>query len=206
VARIKYFKYGDAETDYLKSRDKVLGAAIDKIGHINRAVEGDLFLALVDSIVGQQISGKAHATIFGRMEANFAPLSPATLVTANAGDIQKCGMSMKKALYIKGIAEAADSGALNLKALKKMSDEEVKGRLVQLKGIGVWTCEMLMIFSLQRPDIVSFNDLGIIRGMKKLYSLDEVTKQEFEKHRSLYSPHASVASLYLWHIAGSEEY
>ena len=89
-----------------------------------------------------------------------------------------------------------------LKLLKTLSDEDVCKCLCKIKGIGIWTAEMLMIFSMQRPDILSYNDLAIIRGLKTLYRHKEITPAQFNKYKKRYSPYASVASLYLWEIAG----
>jgi len=109
---------------------------------------------------------------------------------------------MRKATYIQGITQAIVEGDLDLEALYTMSDEEVCAQLTKLKGIGVWTAEMILTFSLQRPDIVSFGDLAILRGMRMLYRHRELTRPLFEKYRRGYSPYGTVASLYLWAIAG----
>jgi DNA-3-methyladenine glycosylase II len=197
----RHFKYGKKEIDWLKGQDPVLGAAIDKIGHIDRAVIPDVFTALVNSIVGQQISAKAHATVWKRMVEQFSPLTAKTIGLVPVETLQSCGISMRKALYIKEIADAVLNGSLNLDALKKMSDDELCARLIQLKGIGVWTAEMLMIFSLQRPNILCWNDLAIQRGLCRVYHHRKITPKLFAKYKKRYSPYASVASLYLWAIA-----
>ena len=104
MPKSKYFKYGNKELEWLKSRDPVLGAAIDRIGHIHRAVNPDLFMALINSIIGQQISSKAQATVWKRIKERFEPLTPKTIDSASAEELQSCGISMRKAHYIKGIA------------------------------------------------------------------------------------------------------
>jgi DNA-3-methyladenine glycosylase II len=197
-----YFKYGEKEKQWLKSRDKKLGAVIDEIGHINREVNPDLFSALVNSIVGQQISTKAQKTIWGRIQEQFSPITPENINSAPIEDLQGCGISMRKAEYIKGIAESIYKGSFNLEDLYSLSDDEVCKRLCQFKGIGKWTSEMLMIFSMQRPDILSWDDLAIQRGLRMLYGHRKITPELFAKYKRRYSPHASVASLYLWAIAG----
>ena len=198
----KYFKYGKKETEWLKSQDPVLGAAINRIGHIRRTVNPDLFSALINSIVGQQISTKAQITVWNRMQERFKPLRAETIGAASPEDLQSCGISMRKAHYIKGIAEAVLDGSLDLAQLNKLSDEDVCKRLIQIKGIGVWTAEMLMIFSMQRKDILSWGDLAIQRGLRILYKKREITPKLFDKYKKRYSPYASVASLYLWTISG----
>ena len=197
-----YFSYGDKEVNWLKSKDKVLAEAIDQIGHINRPINPNLFFSLVDCIVGQQISAKAHATIRKRMQEKFGEeLTPVSLVQASINDIQTCGMSIRKAEYIQTVANDVYGGKLDLAELVNMSDDEIKKRLVEIKGIGTWTAEMLMIFSLQRPDILSYDDLAIIRGMRMLYHHRKITPQLFKKYFRRYTPYATVASIYLWEIS-----
>lgn len=108
---------------------------------------------------------------------------------------------MRKATYIKGIGEALYRGDLDLLELREMPDEGVIEKLSSLPGIGVWTAEMLLIFSLCRPDIVSRGDLAIQRGMMKLYGLKDLSKDQFDRFRKRYSPCGSVASLYLWALS-----
>ena len=195
------FNYGDAETTHLKKRDKALGAAIDAIGPIRRETHTDLFSALVNAIVGQQISSKAQRTIWERMKGGLVEITPQTVLTCTEAELQSYGISFKKVSYIRGAAEKVVDGRLNIDALHSKSDAEVCKELVQLDGIGIWTAEMLMLFSMQRPDILSHGDLAILRGMRILYRHKEITRQIFEKYRRRYSPYGSVASLYLWAIA-----
>ena len=197
-----YFEYGEKQTDYLKKRDPALGAAIDEIGHIYRPVTPDMFTALINSVVGQQISTKAQATVWARMKDRFSPITPENIGLVSVEELQSCGISFRKASYIKEIAETVLSGNLNLGELRKQSDEEVCKRLSMMKGIGVWTAEMLMTFSMQRPNIMSIDDLAIIRGLRMLYRHRKITPALFAKYKKRYSPHATVASLYLWAIAG----
>jgi len=199
---LEIFIYGDAEITHLKKRDKRLGAAIDAIGPIRREIHPDLFTALIGAIVGQQISSKAQATINDRMKVKLGCISPQTILACTESEIQSFGMTYKKAAYIRGVAERVADGRLDISALKSKSDDEVCRELVQIDGIGVWTAEMLMLFSMQRPDILSYGDLAILRGMRMLYRHRKITRDIFEKYRRRYSPYCSVASLYLWAIAG----
>jgi DNA-3-methyladenine glycosylase II len=199
---LEIFQYGDAETSYLKARDKQLAWAIEQIGHIKREVHPDLFAALVRSIVGQQISTKAQITIWERMEAGLGKITPKTICACSKAELQRYGISFRKASYIRGAAEKIADGSFDMDALQAMSDGEVCKTLSQLNGIGVWTAEMLMLFSMRRTDIVSRGDLAILRGMRMLYHHRKITKTLFEKYRRRYSPYGSVASLYLWAIAG----
>lgn len=199
---MSFFTYGEKEIAFLRKKDKKLGFAMDEIGLIQREARPELFAALVFSIVGQQISTKAGVTICKRMEERFGLITPETLGKVDAESIQACGMSMRKATYIKDLAMEVLAGNFDMEALHDLSDEEVCKRLCTLKGIGVWTAEMLMIFSMQRPDIFSWGDLAIHRGLRMLYRHKRIDRPLFEKYRKRYSPHASVASLYLWAIAG----
>ena len=197
------FNYGEIETCHLKKRDKALGAAIDTIGPIRRKVKPDFFSALVNSIVGQQISSKAQATVWERMINGLVKITPQTVLACTEAELQSYGITFKKASYIRGAAERVADGRLDIDALYIKSDEEVCEELVKIDGVGTWTAEMLMLFSMQRPDILSYGDLAILRGMRMLYRHRKITRQLFERYRRRYSPYGSVASLYLWAIAGN---
>jgi DNA-3-methyladenine glycosylase II len=202
---MQLFQYGQTEIDYLTRRDRKLGRAIGRIGRIERPVTPDLFTALVHSIVAQQISRKAAVTVWGKLCERLLDVTPRTVAGTDVSDIQKCGMSMRKASYIKGIGEAAIRGDVDLLELRQMSDQGVIEKLSSLHGIGVWTAEMLLIFCLGRPDVVSWGDLAIRRGMMNLYGLKELSKKQFDRFRKRYSPCGSVASLYLWALSGRQQ-
>ena len=197
----RYFKYGKKEIEWLKSRDPKLGKAMDRIGKVKREVNPDLFSSLVNSIIGQQISTKAQVTVWTRLNKKVKPLTPKAIELLSPEELQPVGISMRKALYIKGIAKAVLNKSLDLAQLPMLSDDEVCDKLTELNGIGRWTAEMLMIFSMQRKNILSYGDLGIIRGLKTLYKKTTISKEQFAKYRERYSPYASVASLYLWVIS-----
>lgn len=196
-----HFQYGQAEIDYLTRRDRKLGRAIGRIGMIERPVMPDLFKALVHSIVAQQISRKAADTVCAKLAERLSDVTPPNVAATPVSDIQKCGLSMRKARYIQGIGEATMSGRLDVLKLREMRDEEVIEKLSSFPGIGVWTAEMLLIFSLCRPDVVSWGDLAIRRGMMNLYGLNSLSKTQFDRFRKRYSPCGSVASLYLWALS-----
>lgn len=197
-----YFEYDEVSTDYLKSKDKILGKAIERIGKIERPVQGDLFESLVNSIVGQQISTAAHRTIWKRMTDCYGAVTPEKICATELNDLQKFGMSFRKADYILDNSQKILAGEFDIHSLHHKSDKEIIKELSDLKGIGVWTAEMLMIFSMQRQDILSYGDLAILRGMRLLYRHRKIDRKLFEKYRRRYSPYGSVASLYLWAIGG----
>lgn len=192
-----YFEYGETELSHLRRNDAELGRAIGRIGWLERELTPDIFEALVSSVVSQQISGKAAVTVFGRLQNVLGgSVTPAAIREKTPDEIQRCGMSKRKAGYIKALAESG----IDTELLRGLPDAEVVQRLSSLSGVGVWTAEMMLIFSLKRPDVVSYGDLGIRRGMMKLYGLSELTRAEFDMYRARYSPYGTVASLYLWEM------
>lgn len=202
----QFFPYGEQEIAYLKSRDKRLGEVIDKVGMVKRRVIPDLFAALVHSIVGQQISTKAHETIWRKMTGAFGEVTPEKVLGLSPEELQAFGITFKKVDYIRSAARKIASGEFNIHALRTMSDAEVCAKLSELDGIGVWTAEMLMLHSLQRPDVLSFGDLAVQRGLRMLYHHRKITRPLFEKYRRRYSPYGSVACIYLWAVsAGAVE-
>lgn len=197
-----YFEYGEKEQEYLKKRDPALGEVIADLGRIHREVEPDLFSAVVHQIVGQQISMAAQRTVWERMQHRFGCIAAKTMAEAEKEALKNCGLSYRKVDYIQSFARKVLTGELDLEELWELSDQEVIKRLTALKGIGVWTAEMILLFGMQRPDVVSFGDFGIRHGMRLLYGEEELTKERFDHYRERYSPYGSVASLYLWAVAG----
>lgn len=197
-----YFIYGDEEIEYLKSKDKILGKVIEKIGHIERVTDTDLFSSVVHHIIGQQISTKAQETIWQRLKDELGEVNAENIYKTDISRLQSLGMSFRKAEYIKDFADKVHSGSFNLQDISEMSDEEAIKALASLKGIGVWTAEMILLFCLQRPDIFSFDDLAIQRGLRMVYHHRKIDRKLFEKYRRRFSPYCSVASLYLWAVSG----
>ncbi len=197
-----YFEYGNKEIEFLKKRDKLLGEAIDSIGHINRAVDTDVFSSIVHHIIGQQISTAAQATIWQRLIDKIGQVNSETIHSLELNELQKLGMTFRKAGYIKDFADKVKNEEFDINSINDLPNEEIIKKLTALKGIGVWTAEMIMIFCLQRPDVLSFGDLAIHRGMRMLYHHKDIDKKRFEKYAKRYSPYSTVASLYLWAIAG----
>ena len=197
-----FFVYGETEVSYLRQKDPRLGAVIDHIGHIDRAVDTDLFSSVVHHIIGQQISTKAQATIWQRMQDTLGAVNAETILAAGVPRLQGLGMTFRKAEYITDFAEKVHTGAFDLDAVAHMRDEDAIRELSSLKGIGVWTAEMILLFCLQRPDIFSYDDLAIQRGLRMVYHHRKIDRKLFEKYRRRFSPYCSVASLYFWAVAG----
>jgi 3-methyladenine DNA glycosylase/8-oxoguanine DNA glycosylase len=198
---LSVFTYTQEELAALKKKDKKLAVAIERIGMIERGINKDIFSALIDSIVSQQISNKAAETVGNRLALLCGGITPERIHNIEIGDIQKCGMSMRKAGYIKNAGEAVHSGSLDLTAFAVMPDEEIIRQLSELPGIGIWTAEMMLIFSLERRDVLSFGDLAIRRGLCNLYGHKSLTKEQFARYKKRYSPYGSIASLYLWELS-----
>lgn len=198
------FHFTDDELDALKGKDKRLARAIEKIGRIEREGDEDIFSAVIHHIIAQQISTKAQASIWARFCALFRTLNAKSVLKAGAEKIRSCGISQRKAGYILDFANKVQSGELKMQKFDKMSDEEAIKELVKVRGIGVWTAEMILLFCMQRKDILSYDDLALQRGLKMLYGLDleaKISKDEFNTYKKKFSPYASIASLYLWEIA-----
>lgn len=201
----RYFEYDTDAVEYLKAKDKKLGAAIDAVGVVRREMdEDDLFSAIVHQIIGQQISTAAQATIWNRMRERLGEVTPSAVCAATEEGLQACGITFTKARYIKSCAEKVASGQFDLDAVREMDDAEAIVALSSLEGVGVWTAEMLLLFCLGRPDILSYGDLAIHRGMRMVYHHRKVTREMFERYRRRYSPYGSVASLYLWAISSMD--
>ncbi len=197
-----YFEYGSKELDYLKAKDKKLAWVIDSVGMITRTVDSDIFGAVVHHIIGQQISMKAQATIWQRMQELLSTVDAKSILRAGPDRLQSIGISYKKVQYLIDFATKVDSGEFNPEEIRALNDADAIKKLSSLKGIGVWTAEMILLFCLQRPNVFSFNDLAILRGLRMLYRHRKIDKRLFEKYRRRFSPYCSVASFYLWAVAG----
>ena len=196
-----YFKYGEKEISYLKNKDKKLAEVIEKVGLIERETDPELFSALVHHIVGQQISTKAQATIWERMKKSLGAVTPETILNASVDEIRSFGISLRKVEYIKDFAEKVHTGEFDIEAAEKMEDDKLIKYLTTLKGVGVWTAEMILLFCLQRPNVFSFDDLAIQRGLRMVYHHRKIDRKLFEKYKRRFTPYCSVASLYLWAVS-----
>lgn len=186
---------------YLKDKDRVLEDIFIRVTPPLWNFDSNYFLSLVESIVSQQLSIKAADAIFGRLKV----LSPDPELTAEAVlkmDPQKmrsAGLSWSKVSYIKNIAEYVLSSDKVFEKFEEMSDEEIITELTKIKGVGKWTAEMFLIFTMGRPDVFSYGDLGLKRAIQKLYGFKvEPTRKELERVSRQWRPYRSIASRYLW--------
>ena len=181
--------------------DPILNKLVKKYGAPNNFKDRSEFLyeELVESIIGQQLSGKAADTIFKRFLALYKGSkfpTPEVLLKTDAEKLRGAGMSYSKASYIKNIAQAFKDGDLDIKILKKMSDEEIVKELTKIKGVGPWTAEMILIFTFKREDVFSLGDAGLRRAIKNLYNLEK--EKDILKLAEKWKPKRSFACWYLW--------
>jgi DNA-3-methyladenine glycosylase II len=185
----------------LKKTDPVLKGLIEKIGPCRiRYLEPD-FEALVKSIVYQQLSGKVASKIFGRLSAAAGDgrLTPASALRLTPAKMRALGLSRQKIAYIRDIARQTRSGAVDFEALRAMQDDEVARVLTALKGVGVWTVHMFLIFALRREDVLPSGDLGIRAAVRKVYGLESLpSPAQVEELGEKWRPYRTIASWYLW--------
>ena len=193
------------QAEYLAKQDARLGAVIRRVGALKRRQRQghEYFQALVEEIISQQLSGRVADVITERFVALFgrAPAfpEPHEILTASDGLLRSSGMSFSKAAYIKNIARAVHEGDLVLRELNVRTDEEVITQLVGIKGIGRWTAEMFLMFSLGREDVFSAGDLGLKNAMIRLYGLrTEPDAARMKKIASRWQPYRTLACRYLW--------
>lgn len=187
--------------NHLKKSDPVLRRIIEGVGPCRMTYREPGFEALARSIVYQQLSGRVAAAILARLvaAAGNGQLTPAGILALSPEEMRSVGLSRNKAAYIRDLAERANLGELDFEAFPRMPDDEVIERLTRVKGIGVWTVQMFLIFALRRPDVLPSGDLGIRSAIRKAYGLEELPKpSEVEELGAKWRPWASVASWYLW--------
>jgi DNA-3-methyladenine glycosylase II len=189
----------------LKQSDPILAATIDRVGDCTLELEqrtGDLLSTLCESIIYQQLSGKAAATIHRRFLALYADLPGLNArVLLNTPDemLRGTGISRPKITYLKDLAQKSLDGLPTLTDLEVMEDESIIQTLTQVKGIGRWTVQMLLIFRLHRWDVLPADDLGIRSGIRKVYNLPELpNRKTVERIGQLWQPYRTIASWYLW--------
>jgi DNA-3-methyladenine glycosylase II len=186
---------------HLKARDPVLGSLIERVGPYRMEFREATFETLVRSIVFQQLSGKVARVIFDRL-AKAMPqgrLTPAGVLSLRPERMRRLGLSRQKTAYIRDLARQTAKGKITFENLPELPDEQVIERLTAVKGIGVWTAQMFLIFALKRNNVLPTGDLGIRTAIKKTYSLPELpTPREIEGMARGWHPYCTVASWYLW--------
>lgn len=159
----------------------------------------DYFLDLCRNIIGQQLSGKAAQAINKKFTEYYdSHPSPEKILKTSESDLREVGLSFSKIKYIKDLSEKSLSGELNLLEIQNMNDDEIIKSLVNVKGIGPWTAEMFLMFSLKREDVFSYGDLGLKKGLQKIYNLETVTEELAQEITNKWRPYRTYGSLALW--------
>ena len=185
----------------LRKVDPILKTVIDRVGPFKLKQTKNHYHALARAIVGQQISGHAARTIWGRLEDLSAPekLSAEVVIELSDDQLRGAGLSPQKLRYFRDLSQRIADGRLSLPKLARMSDELVVESLVEVTGVGVWTAQMFLMFSLGRADVFAPDDLGIKTAIKKLYDLEvPPNKVLAEQIAEPWQPYRSIASWYLW--------
>lgn len=205
---IKTFRHTKRHRDHLIAVDPILASAIANIKLRSRELRADTFHSLARSIIGQQLSTKAAASIFAKVQLLFKSKTfpnPNEFLKMPAAKLRKAGLSKAKVLYIKNLAKFILKHQKEFAAISKLADEEIIALLTQIKGIGKWTAEMFLIFSLGREDVFSYGDLGLRAAMKTIYKLRKMPSVLRAKQISdKWKPYRSHASMYLWQSLDNE--
>jgi DNA-3-methyladenine glycosylase II len=186
---------------HLKKSDPVLAAIIDRVGAFKLEYREPTFQTLVRSIVYQQLSGKAALTIFNRLmaAAKADPLTPESILKLRPARMRKLGLSAQKLGYIRELARLTKKGEVDFERCLTLEDAEVVEHLTRVKGVGVWTVHMFLIFALRRTNVLPTGDLGVRAAMKRAYGLEELPKPaEMERLAAAWHPYCSIATWYLW--------
>jgi DNA-3-methyladenine glycosylase II len=186
--------------NHLKKSDPVLRALIERIGPCRMEFGPPEFHSLAEAIIYQQLNGKAAVTIFKRFAALAGePLTPAGILKLTGEQMRSVGLSKQKSSYLRDMAERTISGQLDFSKLHEMSDKEVIEHLTQVKGVGVWTAQMFLMFTLKRPNILPTGDFGVQTAIKKHYKKRKLPKPaQMEKLAKAWEPYRSIACWYLW--------
>lgn len=177
--------------------DPALAPLVDEHGPVELEPAADPFARLVVSVINQQLSVESAAAIEERVFDRFE-VTPAGMLAADEDALREAGLSGSKVAYVRNLATAFDDGTLSRERLDAMSDEEVIDALTEVKGVGVWTAKMALIFVLGREDVFPVEDLGVRRGMESLFG--DLTRAEMVARAEAWRPYRSYASLYLWRV------
>src|SRR5260370_866735 len=191
---------------YLSDIDPIMARAIARVGPCTLEPNPNVFEALIDAIISQQISVKAADAIMARLRAalpaeSAASITPQVLLPLEHDALRAVGLSTPKARYVRDLTERVISGQLNLERLVELDDERVIEELIAVKGIGRWTAEMILIFSLGRPDVLPVDDLGLLEGVREAYGLEaRPTAKEVRERGEIWRPYRTFATWYMWGV------
>jgi len=193
----------EAGIDLLK-KDKHMKVLINKLGRPDFNLGQDYFQSLLRSIVFQQLSGKAARTIYERL-VNLIPetsnLCPNEVLKLDKDEMRKAGLSFQKINYVRNLADYFENNSFQKKDVERMTDEEISKELIQIKGIGQWSVDMFLMFTLNRADILPYKDLGIQKGIMKILNMKNLpSKKEMENCSRKWRPYRTIACWYLWRM------
>ncbi len=180
-------------------RDRAFRPLLDTVGSLNLRRSRPYFWVLCCSILSQQVSGAAARTIIGRVKALYPQVrfpTPEAILRTKPQSFRAAGVSRQKARYLYALAEEFDSGSLKRVRFSKLDDDQIISRLTDIVGVGRWTAEMFLMFSMRRPDVFPIGDLGIRRGMELYFGIED--KEEMIERAEEWRPFRTVASVYLW--------
>ncbi len=187
------------EVVHLSDVDPTLGALIERVGPISQRLENDGFNSLASAIVSQQLSDKAASTIWGRVETALGGVTPESIVAADTDTLRGAGLSGSKTSFLRDLAERTLDGRLDIDRIATLPDDDIVAELTAVKGIGRWTAEMYLIFSLGRPDVLALDDGAIRATIGWLYDLGgPAERDDAARIGEPWSPYRTAASLYLW--------
>ncbi|MFT4106354.1 MAG: DNA-3-methyladenine glycosylase 2 family protein [Lacrimispora sp.] len=191
-------KYSQKEMEYISRKNDVMKNLVSHFGHMERGMAGDVFSSLTMHIIGQMLSNRVAEVLCQRFLNIVGEVTPGHVAAVDVDVIKQCGISKRKAEYIKALAQEVLEGKYDFSLLENMSDEEVIKYLMQIKGVGRWTAEMIAEFTMGRLDIFSYDDVALQNGIKKAHGFKTLSRQRFEGLRKKYAPYCSVASLYYY--------
>lgn len=198
VLKLHKIEISKSDLIALKALDPVLSKYIENSPKPERYYANSFFESVVSTIIAQLISTKSAETIFGRLKKLLKDVNVDNFLSANKEEVIACGIYDKKYKQIYNIAKKLESGILDFQELSYKSDKEVVKILTQYPGIGQWSAEMIMLFGMRRKDVLSYNDFGIRSGIKIIYNLEELSKNDFNIIKQRLSPYGSLASLFFW--------
>jgi len=199
----------DVGLDLLK-KDEKMNVLINKFGIPEFDIKKDYFQSLLRYIVNQQLSGKSAKAIYDRF-IDLIPknslISPKEVLNLSKDDMRIAGLSFQKIDYLINLSNYFEKNTFEKEDLKKMTDQEICKELTQIKGIGEWTVDMFLMFTLNRPDVMPYGDLGIQKGYKKIFNLSDLpSKKEMENGSKIWSPYRTLACWYLWKIVDVDDF
>jgi DNA-3-methyladenine glycosylase II len=199
-------QYGEKEMAYLSQKDEVMKELIRHYGKLEAGHVSDVYQSLVFHIIGQMLSNKVADVMTARFVKLVGKVTPSRVLAKSAEEIRSIGISSRKAEYILQLSQDVQDDKYDFSTLKDKTDDEVIAYLLQIRGVGRWTAEMITEFTLGRINVFSYDDVALQNGMKKAYDFKTLSKKRFERYRKKFSPYCSVASLYFYAVNDDPEW